>query len=195
MYLYENSIIEDINSLFINSNVTTLISDSLDESLRRAAANGEDKITLPLISLVGGNWTLTDPNYYSMMYGVQAINKNIIKNESVIPIVPEYEIYVVASSSRECDMLTREILFHYSQNPTLTVNIPYGLNKLHTFNLSFGNSVRKESRASGLVYRVLSLQLDGAYLWHNNSINRVKYTNTDVVNKLDIDETNKKIQN
>ena len=185
MYIYENAIIEDLNRLFINSDVKAVISDSLEESLRRTAAENEDKITLPFITLVGGTWTLQDTNYYGMMYGKNAIDKEIIKNESVIAFTPEYEMYVVAASSRECDMLTREIIFHYNQNPTLTITVPYGLNTLHTFNLVFGNTIRKTSRQTGLVYRVLNLTLNGAYLWHNNSITRVKHVNTEIVDVIE----------
>ena len=36
-----------------------------------------------------------------------------------------------------------KIIFHYYLNPTLTVNIPYGIDEIHTFNLQFGRDVRK----------------------------------------------------
>ena len=124
MYLYEQSIIKDINNLFINSKVKAVVADSLDEGLRRIAAECEDKITLPVIVLSGGNWTVDDANFYSLMHGseIKRIEDNTLaKNMSILPITPSYNMYVIAQSSRECDMLTREMLFHYFTHPTLTI--------------------------------------------------------------------------
>ena len=183
MYLYENSIIEDINSLFTNSKVRSVIANSLDEGFRRVAAENKDVLSLPCIILTGGDWVILDSNFYNIMHGSEnkrIENNTVSKNISCIPFRPNYDMYIVASSSRECDMLTREIIFHYSQNPTLTVKIPYGLDMIHTFNLTFDTNVRKNQNSSGFVYRTLSFYLDGAYLWHNNSMNVIKEINTDV---------------
>ena len=65
MYLYENALIDDINKLFTNSKVKAVIADSLDEGLRRIAAENEDKISLPFITIAGGDWKLEDNNFYS----------------------------------------------------------------------------------------------------------------------------------
>lgn len=186
MYLYEKCIIDDINSLFTNSKVKAIIADSLDEGLRRSAAENEDKVTLPFIVLSGGDWILNDTNFYNYMHGSESHRTdNVAKVASVISFTPNYTIYIAASSSRECDMLTREIIFHYYQNPTLTVKVPYGLDTLHTFNLHFGTNVRKVQRTSGLVYRTLDFDIDGAYLWHNNSMNVVKSIEVDVEEKME----------
>lgn len=183
--MYEDKLIEDINRLFINSKVKAVIADSLDEGLRRTAAENEDKITLPFIVLVGGDWNIEDTNFYNTMHGSERYRINdVAKTTSVIAFKPSYELYIAASSSRECDMLTRELIFHYYQNPTLTVKIPYGLNMLHTFNIVFDRSIRKQQR-SGLVYRTLSFSLDGAYLWHNNSMNVVKAVDVEVEERYD----------
>ena len=183
MYLYENSIIEDINKLFINNKVKAVVADSLNSGLKRIAAKGEDKIVLPIIVLTGGAWTLDDSNYYSLMHGSEFkrdSENNMTKNINIIPITPEYNMYILARSSRECDMLTREIIFHYSLYPTLTVNIPYGIDNIHTFNILFNRTVTKTEGSAGLVYRTLSFVIQGAYLWHNNTFNLVKELNTDV---------------
>ena len=110
MYLYEQSIIKDINNLFINSKVKAVVADSLDEGLRRIAAECEDKITLPVIVLSGGNWTVDDANFYSLMHGseIKRIEDNTLaKNMSILPITPSYNMYVIAQSCREGDMITR----------------------------------------------------------------------------------------
>lgn len=172
MYLYENVIVEDINSLFTNSKVKAVLADSLDEALRRSAQANEDEVTLPFIAIVGGDWQLGETNFYSLMHGIetQKIEDNYLsKQMNAIPFTPSYDLYVAAKTSRECDMLTRELIFHYMQNPTLTVKIPYGINEIHTFNILFSNNIRKTQRPTGLVYRVLSFSLQGAYLWHNNT--------------------------
>lgn len=175
MYLYDNAIIEDINKLFTNSKVRAVIADSLDEAIRRSSQENEDKATLPLIVLTGGDWQLGNANFYNLMHGSERKKvecKSLSKQINVIPITPSYDMYIVAKTSRECDMLTREIIFHYMQNPTLTVNIPYGLNEIHTFNINFENNIRKTQRPTGLVYRVLPFSLEGAYLWHINTFMR-----------------------
>lgn len=185
MYLYENAIISDINKLFTNNKVTAVIADNLNEGLRRVAAKNEDKITLPAIMLSGGDWNLPDANYYSAMHGsnYKRIDEDIaprVKSTGVLPLVPSYDMYIIAQSSREVDMLTREIIFHYYLNPTLTIDIPYGIDDIHTFNIIFGNIVRKSQNATGLVYRTINFTLQGAYLWYNKTFNVVREVKTDV---------------
>lgn len=188
MYLYENAIIENINKLFTNSKVCAVIADSLSEGLRRVAANKEDKITLPAIILVGGDWSLNDSNFYSLMHGSEferVEENNLTKNTSVMSFTPSYSMYIIAQSSRECDMLTREIIFHYSMHPTLVVNIPYGINKIHTFNLNINKNIPKSQTNTGFIYRVLNFDLQGAYLWHNNTFNVNKQTETTVREEME----------
>lgn len=188
MYLYDNALTEDLNKLFINSKVTAIVCDSLNEALRRIAAEKEDKITLPVIVLVGGDWNIEDTNFYNIMSGGEfrrIDDLGIEKAVNIISFTPSYEMYILATSSRECDMLTREILFHYYMNPTLTVKIPYKIDMLHTFNINFGNNVRKFQNQSGLVYRTIPITLQGAYLWHNNTMNILKAIDTDVDLKIE----------
>lgn len=189
MYLYENAIIEDINSLFTNSKVKAVTADSLDEALRRNAASNEDVTTLPFIVLSGGDWRLKDDsNFYSLMHGSgfkRQENNTIEKSVNIIAFEPTYTMYIAASSNRECDMLTREIIFHYKMHPTLTVKIPYNINDIHTFNITFSNNVRKVQRPTGLVYRTLDFVLDGAYLWHNNTMNVINDIDTTVDERID----------
>ena len=186
MYLYENAIIEDINSLFTNSKVKAVIAETLDEGLRRSAAKNEDKVTLPFIVLSGGDWRLLDANFYSAMQGSKHVYEdNKIKAINIIPFEPTYNLYIAASSSRECDMLTREIIFHYYLHPTLTIDIPYKIDEIHTFNIKFDNSIRKNQKQTGLVYRTLTFTLSGAYLWHNNTMNRIKDITVNVEEKYD----------
>lgn len=172
MYLYENVMIKDINKLFTNSKVKAVIADSLDEALRRSAQENEDKVTLPFVVLTGGDWRLGDTNFYSLMHGIEYCkveDNKLSKQVNAISFTPSYDMYIAASSSRECDMLTRELIFHYMQNPTLSVKIPYGINEVHTFSITFERNIRKTQRPTGLVYRVISFTLQGAYLWHNNT--------------------------
>lgn len=190
MYLYENAIIENINKLFTNSKVCAVIADSLSEGLRRVAANKEDKITLPAIILVGGDWSLNESNFYSLMHGseFERTEEDILtKNTSIMSFTPSYSMYIIAQSSRECDMLTREIIFHYSMHPTLVVNIPYGINKIHTFNLNINKNIPKSQTNTGFIYRVLNFDLQGAYLWHNNTFNVNKQTETTVREEMEQD--------
>lgn len=190
MYLYEEAIVNDINSLFVNNSIKTVIADSLNEALRRSAAENEDVVSLPLIVLSGGDWTINDTNFYAMMHGdIFKSNDELGLNKATntISITPQYNMYIAASTSRECDMLTREIIFHYFTRPTLTIKIPYGIEQLHTFNLNFSSSVRKDQNASGLVYRTLSFSLEGAYLWHNNTMSKIKLVNTNVDTEIDKD--------
>lgn len=188
MYLYEKAVIEDINSLFKNGKVKAVIADSLDEALRRTAAENQDKITLPFIVLSGGDWVLNDTAFYNIMHGSEIYRKNnASKNTSVISFTPQYNMYIAATSSRECDMLTREIIFHYYQYPTLTIDVPYGLDINHTFSLTFNRNVRKSTNRSGLVCRILELTLDGAYLWHNNTINVIEKVNVNVEEKMELE--------
>ena len=190
MYLYENAIIENINKLFTNSKVCAVIADSLSEGLRRVAANKEDKITLPAIILVGGDWSLNDSNFYSLMHGSEferVEEDTLTKNTSIMSFTPSYSMYIIAQSSRECDMLTREIIFHYSMHPTLVVNIPYGINKIHTFNLNINKNIPKSQTNTGFIYRVLNFDLQGAYLWHNNTFNVNKQTETTVREEMEQD--------
>mgnify|MGYP006935835906 CR=1 FL=1 len=181
MYLYEEALIKDINKLFTNSKVCAVVADSINEGLKRIASNKEDKITLPTVVVIGGNWRLEDANFYSLMHGSEYNRiidnpepESVMKSTSILPITPSYSMIVIAQSSRECDMLTRELLFHYSKNPTLTIDIPYGINEAHTFNLLFSNNVTKNQNSTGLIYRTLDFIIQGAYLWHNDTFNVVR---------------------
>lgn len=188
MYLYEKSITDDINRLFTNSKVKAIVANSLNDGLKNIAAEKEDKITLPVIVLVGGNWTLQDTNFYNLMHGgnyKKLEDDSLSKNVNIIPFTPEYEMNIIASSSRECDMLTREILFHYFTNPTLVVDIPYKIDRIHTFNLEFGRQVRKNQTISGFIYRTLTFNLQGAYLWQNSTYELIKETDTNVESKIE----------
>ncbi len=196
MYLYEQAIIDDINKLFTNSKVSAAIADSLNEGLRRIAAKEEDKITLPAVVLTGGNWQIEDTNFYSLMHGSEFKRDDttlpdspMAKNTNIIPFIPSYDMNIIASSSRECDMLTRELIFHYMMYPTLNVKIPYGIDGLHTFNISFGRNINKSQNSSGLVYRTINLTLQGAYLWHNNTFNLVREIETSVDIRYDIEKS------
>lgn len=186
MYLYENSIVDDLNRLFTNSKVKTIIADSINDGLKKIAAKEEDKITLPAIVMSGGDWEINDVNFYGLMHGSEVRrevidNKKVaVKNMNKIPITPTYNMFIIAQSSRECDMLTREIIFHYFMNPTLTIDIPYGINNLHTFNLLFNSTVRKTQNVSGYIYRTLTFILQGAYLWHNNTYNLIHEVDTEI---------------
>lgn len=192
MYLYEKALTDDINKLFVNSKVKAIVADTLNEGLRRIAAEKEDKITLPVIVISGGDWQLDDSNFYSLMHGSE-FEKQIIgepdeviaKNTNILPFTPSYDMYIAAYSSRECDMLTREIIFHYNLQPTLTISIPYGIDKYHTFNILFDKTIRKSQNSSGVIYRTLSFTLQGAYLWHNNTFNVVKQLETSVREEYD----------
>lgn len=190
MYLYEDVIVKDLNSLFTNSKVCAVVASSLDEGLKRIAAKNEDEITLPAILVTSRNWQLNDVNYYSLMHGSEfkrltEEEDSRVKSTNIIPFTPSYTMYVLAQSSRECDMLTREIIFHYFQNPTLALKIPYGINELHTFNILFDSNISKSETMTGLVYRTLDFSLQGAYLWHNNTFNYVKSIKTNITSKYD----------
>lgn len=188
MYIYENVIVDDINKLFTNSKVRAVIADSLDEGLKKSAAENEDKITLPFITLSGGDWTLDDTAFYSYMHGSEfkrTEDGKLAKSTSILAFTPNYNMYIAASSSRECDMLTREIIFHYLKNPTLIVKVPYGVDETFTFNIIFEKQVRKNQNSSGLVYRTLSFHLEGAYLWHNTTMNVIKEVETSVEERFE----------
>lgn len=187
IYLYEKALIKDLNKLFKNSKVKTVIADSLDEGLRRSSAENKDEVTLPFIVLSGGDWQLLDFNFYSLMHGSEykKVDDNHVKNINILPFEPTYDMYIAASSSRECDMLTREIIFHYSMHPTLTLNIPYKIDEIHTFSINFNKTIRKNQKPSGLVYRTITFTLSGAYLWHNNTMNLIKEIDTEIVEKYD----------
>lgn len=199
MYLYENALVDDINSLFTNSKVKTVIADSIDDALKRSAAENEDRVTLPLIVLTGGDWNLEDANFYTYMKGMEFKRKTVsnitgccdketntlAKNVNVIPFTPSYTMHILCSSSKECDMLTREIIFHYYMQPTLTVKVPYGIDSIHTFNINFDKRINKNQTYSGLVYRTLNFNLAGAYLWHNNTVAVIKDVNTEIEERYD----------
>lgn len=188
MYLYEEALVKDINSLFTNSKVTTMIADTLDNALKRSAAKNKDKVALPLIVLTGGDWNMEDANFYGYMKGSElkrVADKSLIKSANIIPFTPEYNMYILGSSGRECDMLTREIIFHYYMQPTLTVDVPYGINIQHTFNINFNRRISKSQTFSGLSYRTLNFSLAGAYLWHNNTTSVIKEVKTETKERFD----------
>ena len=102
MYLYEKAMAEAINELFTNTKVKAVIGDNLDDALRNSATSKEDTSVLPLVMLSGGDWSLEDANFYTLMHGgterrVKAGDNTDLeyyaKATAAIPFTPTYEMY------------------------------------------------------------------------------------------------------
>lgn len=178
VYMYDEAIVEDLR-LLLNDDRIHIV--PVDNVFRLIARLNEDNIEMPLISLTRTGWQLAD-NKPQMMKFDGALagydrRDNSLKRVQAIPIRIGYQLDVWTKTRKENDNILRELIFYYSTHPTLIVNIEYGLDITHDFNIFFDadiedNSDIVEHRNRGEYFRqTVSIYTDDAYLWKSSSRN------------------------
>lgn len=175
VYEYDNSIVQDLRCITANSKKTVYITPP-SEYFDLISSLKQDDIKLPLISLSRPSWNLLGTKPQAMIFEGVTIQddreNDLVRNLQAIPIVINYQLDVWTNNRLENDLITREVIWNYTLNPTLTVNIPYkDIDYKHTFNLFLNNEIEDNSdiiehKNLGRLFRqTISLYTDDAYLW------------------------------
>ena len=185
IYLYEDAIIEDLRYQLGDSRISLLPPDTLFRSI--ADISGNDDVTLPLISLQRLGYSLNEPNHNNPEsldgFSYQIPQKDgSIKYIQVqrIPITCRWQMDIISRTRLDNDNLVRELLFYYTNNPTLRVMIPYGLNKEHKFSITINQDIDDNSDIESHINRgeyfrtTIGLECTDANLWKVTSNNPKK---------------------
>ena len=179
-YLYDTAIVEDLRSIFDDDKIFICPPDRVFATIGRLS---EDDVKLPMISVVRTGTSLGN-SQHSMRFtgGLLSIDPQTNENTKLqaIPITINYQLDVWTKHREENDNIVRELLFYYMTHPTLLVDIPYGSNLKHNFNIFFDSNIEDNSDISDHVNRgeyfrqTLSIYTDDAYLW-KTTVNKPTY--------------------
>lgn len=169
---YDQSLIEHFREIFDDARIHIL---PVEDAIRFTAQLRQDDVVFPLISTnrLGYSIRTSDTNFYGLREGgYQNRGADGINTfAQVIPIRINYQVDVFTVSKAQGDELMRELIFHLMLHPKLKVDIPYGLNIKHVFNIFIesdivDNSDTVEHINKGVLFRnTMTLYTDDAYLF------------------------------
>ncbi len=185
VYAYDMSIIEDLRTRFNrDKDGKPMTNDKVYVTPTENVFNiigdlSDDKIKMPLISLQRNGWSLANKKPQYMTFSGYPIKEDYDKDGVIdkisriqaIPISINYQLDVWTTNRITNDAIMREIIFYYTQRPTLLVKIPYGLDYVHDFNIFFDNDIEDNSDIVDHVNRgqyfrqTIGIYTDDAYLW------------------------------
>lgn len=175
-YLYDEAIVNNLRSLVNDDRIHIVPPDNALNVIGRIT---DDDIKLPLISLSRTSTQISNSISHPMKFdgGIAGYDSKtkIFKKIQAIPIRINYLLDVWTKHRQENDDIIRELIFYISTHPTMKVEIPYGLDIEHKFNIFIDsdiddNSDIVEHKNRGEYFRqTLSLYTDDAYLWKSAS--------------------------
>lgn len=127
IWIYDDAIIKDLKE-DLGDSVAVL---NPDQSLQVIALLQEDKIKFPIVAFTrDDNFQIKSDlvNFTRMHRGIPAVfdsKENTVYNEKSIPIDLKYEMTVMASSQADLDEIIRELIFKYTEQYFITVELPY----------------------------------------------------------------------
>lgn len=193
VYAYDMAIVEDFRIRFnykkdgtpkTNNIVQITNSESAFEIIGDL---DNDNIKFPIISLTRTGWSMKDNHYEAQIHQGSLVDymEPNDKNDKrlkqvrlqVLPIQIDYQIDIWTQNRIDNDILARELIWFYKQNPQMLVKIPHGLNAKHVFNVAFDSDVTDNSDISehnsrGRYYRqTFGMYVDDGYLWRSSVTN------------------------
>ena len=177
-YLYDTAIVNDLRSIFEDHNIYICPPELVFKTIGRL---NEDDIKMPMISLLRTGTSIL-PSQHPMRFGGAVsdvdVEENTYETIRAIPIQINYLIDVWTKHREENDNIIRELIFYYMTHPTLQIDIPYGVDLKHNFNIFFDSNIEDNSDIvdqpnHGEYFRqTLSIYTDDAYLWRGTSCKR-----------------------
>lgn len=172
VHFYDKALITHFRDILDDNRIHIL---PVEQAIRFTAQLQQDNVKFPLISTTRLGYSIrnNDRNFAALHSGGYQRRTDVGTNvfAQIIPIRIEYQMDVFSVDQRTCDELIRELIFHITQHPTLTVEIPYILDTQHVFNIFLGddivdNSDTVEHVNRGVLFRnTLTLYTDDAYLF------------------------------
>lgn len=192
VYAYDLAIINDLRARFNytkdgKQKTNNIIQITNSENVFNIIGDLQnDTIKFPLISLIRTGWQIED-------YSQEFMNNSgglvgYLKDDEgkrtrqvrlqAIPIQINYQLDIWTQNRVDNDIIAREFIWFYKQNPQLRVKIPHGLNITHPFNIGIENEIVDNSdiaehTSRGRYYRqTLGLYTDkDAFLWKSSVTN------------------------
>lgn len=180
IHKYDEAVVSLFRKLFDDNRIHV---SPPEQAIRFVAQLEDDNVKFPLISINRTNWSIRsgDINWSASRMGLpDSLNSNNTANIlHVIPIRIEYQLDVYTVDRVTNDEILRELIFYILLHPTLKVNIPYGLESEHVFNLFFNDDITDNSDTvehinKGVLYRTTAtFYTDDAYLFAKTKANVV----------------------
>lgn len=175
VYAYDKSIVKAFECIF-NKDISINVVENLFDF---KAFIHRDDLQLPIINITRTGWSINDNRNHAMKFTGSFVDKYLKEDEQMIyykgvrmmPININYQVDVFTDTRKENDLIMRELIFYLSTHPTLLVNIPYGLDIQHVFNLIFDSNVEDNSDIAGhsnkgrYFRQTIGMYIDNAYLW------------------------------
>lgn len=188
IYAYDLSIVEDLRTRFNRDKDGKPLTNNkvyvtpVDNVFNIIGDLSDDRIDMPLISLQRNSWTLASKKPQYMIWSGYPVKEDYdndgtidkISRIQAIPITINYQLDVWTRDRITNDAIMREIIFYYTQRPTLLVKIPHGLDLVHDFNIFFENDIEDNSDIVDHVNRgqffrqTVGVYTDDAYLWKSD---------------------------
>lgn len=190
IYLYDNSIVHDLERSLAGDNVVRVISP--DHIVGLAAQIQNDEIQLPLIALERSDYSIDTArlNFSRAHFGIETVidNKtNELYYERAVPVSLSYELTVLTSNQIDMDEIVKELIFKYTDMYYLPVDLPYESKRRIRFGIRVEfEAIEKRSGASdyiesGQLYQTtVPVVCEGAVLLHYTPVH-LKRTTYEVV--------------
>jgi len=181
LYKYDKAIVDDLTESFnpdsVENPVVRVISP--DKILDLAAQIQQDKIQFPIVALSRDTGIHINSELYNFsraQFGVRSVldnETNMLYYEKAIPINLSYIMTLLTTNQADMDELLREIIFKYTAQYFLEINLPYECNRKIRFGINIDkDSIESSSGSfeyleSGQLYQtMLTLKCEGAVLVH-----------------------------
>ena len=178
VYLYDNAIVDDLTKSFNGHGDNLVRVCSPEETIGLAAQLNSDNIKFPIIALSRpSSWSIdADRWHYTQVHkGVSASfdkKNNIYYDEKALPITLSYDLTILTTRTADMDELLKEILFKYTQQYFLTIQLPYECDRKIRFGVAIDpdteierSSASKEYIESGKLYQsIIRLNCQGCVL-------------------------------
>lgn len=136
--------------------------------------SGDKNIKLPILCLRREGYTVTNFNKRVATYDGMTLSANEEKSLqlNMVPIMLSYQLDVYTKFFEDADIIMRDLIFNFINNPTGTVVIPYNdVDYTHNFTIRISSDISDNSdipeRAfAGQFTRLsIAINIDDAYLW------------------------------
>lgn len=175
-YNYDKAVIDRLQTVLTDKRIRISPADTYMSVVAKLQS---DEIKLPLVSVTRtGMSKIAERTSHAQIFTgdlsstkLVPLSTSDLKKLQFIPIRINYQLDVWSYDREENDSLIRELVWLYSQHPTHLVDIPYGLNIRHNFNIFMDDDIEDNSdvvnhSSRGEYFRqTLNLYTDDAYLW------------------------------
>lgn len=170
---YDDAIVNKLRSITGDDRIAVVPPESLFRYI--ATSTGDDRVKAPMVALTRLDYTLTrrsrtPASSQGVPIGRSSDGKKIDELQ-FIPVQIDYQLDIITRNRDDNDLLTSEIIFYFTNHPTLLVEIGKGANVKHKFSIFFNETVEDNSDieshiSKGEYFRsTLSFYTTDAYLW------------------------------